>query len=316
MIVKHTEITNSQLLDGNDLRQKLQSLLPQAKDSIIFISAYVTQSAIDWLIKNRANNIDTHIICRLTPIDVVTGATQISALEAALENSIRVSCLHSLHAKIYAIDNQTIFVGSSNLTNNGLKIYGSGNLEACSQVSANVDNLNFIQNIVNTATPLDHEILQSMQSCIDLKEKSTFLNYWPKGVLKEEEGIWVRDFFWGHPNKNTTDKGQIHDSELLGINTGAEEPDSQIKTQVLNTRCIKWLIQTLEAEQNNEMYFGALTKALHSDLKDDPTPYRKNVKTLLQNLLAYATKYIPDFVEITSPKHSQKIKLIKEDPNE
>ncbi len=120
-----------EILDGDELRQRLQSALPQAKESIVFISAYITQNAIDRLNKLIPEDVDIHIICRLLPSDVLTGATQLSALKTALTKGIKVSCLHSLHAKIYAIDFKTIYVGSANLTNNGLKIYGIGNIEAC-----------------------------------------------------------------------------------------------------------------------------------------------------------------------------------------
>lgn len=297
------------LLDGDKLRQKLESSLPHAKKQIVFISAYITQSAIDWFKKHVPDNIDTHVICRLLPSDVLNGATQLSALKTALRAGIKVSCLHSLHAKIYAIDSEAIYVGSANLTNNGLRIYGTGNIEACSQVPANNLNLNFINKIVESATPLDEEIIQNMQSCIDLKEVSVFLDCWPEGVLKEEEGIWVRDFFWTTPGATKNNIEFIHDCELLGIESSNKDDEVQ-KEQVLRTRCIRWLIRKLEIEPEHELYFGTLTKILHDELKDDPAPYRKDVKILLQNLLDYVEEYLPDIIEITTPRHSQRIKLL------
>lgn len=298
-----------EILDGDKLREKLESALPHAKENIVFISAYITQSAIDWLIKCAPENTNKHIICRLIPSDVMAGATQLSALKTALDRGMQVSCLHSLHAKIYAIDSQTIFVGSANLTNNGLKIYGNGNLEACSQVPANNLNLNFIQNIVDSSTPLDAEIIQNMQGCIDLKETSVFLDRWPEGVLKEQEGIWVRDFFWTQPDIEKDSVEQIHDFELLGIESAASA-DEITKQQILRTRCIRWLITKLEIEPESELYFGTLTKILHDELKDDPAPYRKDVKSLVQNLLTYCQKYLPDIIEVSRPNYSQRIRLL------
>lgn len=298
-----------EILDGDKLREKLESALPHAQESIVFISAYITQSAIDWFIKYAPKNTDKHIVCRLIPSDVLTGATQLSALKTALNKGILVSCLHSLHAKIYAIDSQTIFVGSANLTNNGLKIYGSGNLEACSQVPANNLNLSFIQNIVDSSTPLDTEIVQNMQGCIDLKEASVFFDRWPEGVLKEQEGIWVRDFFWARPDILVDSAEQIHDFELLGIRSAASA-DEISKQQVLQARCIRWLLTKLKTAPEKELYFGFLTKILHDELRDDPEPYRKDVKSLVQNLLAYCQKYLPDLIDISQPNYSQRIKLI------
>lgn len=298
-----------EILDGDELRQRLQFALPQAKENIVFISAYITQNAIDWLIKLIPDNVNTYMICRLLPLDVMAGATQLSALKTALANGIKVSCLHSLHAKIYAIDSKVIYIGSANLTNNGLKIYGAGNIEACLQVPANNLNLNFINKIVESATALDDEIIQNMQGCIDLKEANIFLDRWPEGVLNEEEGIWVRDFFWTQPGAKYMSLEQIHDFELLGIESsdGTEEVTEE---QILKTRCVKWLIKKLEIEPNKELFFGTLTKILQEELKDDPAPYRKDVKLLLQNLLEYVDVYLQNTIEISTPRYSQKIKLM------
>ncbi len=302
--------TSEELLDGDRLREKLEASIPHAKKNIVFISAYITQTAIDWFCNLLPSGIEAHIVCRLLPSDVLSGASQLSALKTALEKGVRVSCLHSLHAKIYSIDSQTIYVGSANLTNNGLKIYGTGNLEACAQVSANNLNLNFIQNILDSATVLDEETIQNMQSCIDLREAAVFLDRWPEGVLKEEEGIWVRDFFWASPRTNKNSLEQIHDFELLGIASHGEAGDA-LNEQVLRTRCVQWLIRKLEIEPENELYFGTLTKILHDELKDDPAPYRKDIKSLLQNLLAYCIEYLENEIDISTPRYSQKIKLLK-----
>jgi len=302
--------SDESILDGEKLRQKLETDLPQAKRQIIFISAYVTQNAIDWLNKLVPEGVDTHVVCRLLPSDILSGATQLSALRTALNKDIKVSCLHSLHAKIFAIDRETIYVGSANLTNNGLKIYGTGNLEACTKVPVNNLNLNFIQNILNSATQLDEEIIQNMQGCIDLKETTIFLDHWPEGVLKEDEGIWVRDFFWTRQGGNESSLEQIHDFELLGVESFDSTKDI-LKEQLLKSRCIRWLIEKLEIEPESELYFGTLTKILHDELKDDPAPYRKDVKSLLQNLLSYASAYLSEIIEVSTPRHSQKIKLKK-----
>ena len=95
--------SDESILSGEKLRQKLEIALPQAKRQIIFISAYVTQSAIDWLNKLVPEDVDTQVVCRLLPSDVLSGATQLSALKTALDKGIKIFCLHSLHAKIFSI---------------------------------------------------------------------------------------------------------------------------------------------------------------------------------------------------------------------
>lgn len=297
---------NESLIDGDELKQQLENLLPHAKESIIFISAYITESGINWLAFHASKCSIVHVICRLAPSDVMSGSTHLTALETALNKGMRVSCLHSLHAKIYSIDYNYIFVGSANLTNHGLKIYSIGNLEACTTVPANNLNCNFISTILKSSTALDLEVIKNMQSYIDRKEASLQYGSWPEGILKNDEGIWVRDFFWSRPRENEQSIEKIHDLELLGISV-----DSEVTADYLmNARCVRWLLRKLENELGNELYFGTLTKILHDELKDDPAPYRKDIKSLIQNLLEYVDLYLGDVIEISRPKHSQRIKLL------
>ena len=302
--------SDQDLIDGDGLRKQLEALLPESHKSIKMISAYITQSGVEWLKKYAPADKEVTIVCRLLPNDVITGSTQISALRTAIEAGFRLFCLHSLHAKIYSIDDDIIFSGSANLTNNGLKIYGEGNTEANVKIPPSKANLQFINMILENSTLLDIEALTRMQSCIDLKETEIYIDRWPEGVLKEAEGIWVRDFFWGAPVANESSIHQVHDLELMGAASFSEGTEV-LRPQVLKARCVRWLIQHLTKAEGKELYFGALTQALHNDLKDDPTPYRKDVKTLLQNLFIYCEVYLPDVFEISRPNYSQKIKLKK-----
>ena len=83
-----------------------------------------------------------------------------------------------------------------------------------------------------------------------------------------------------------------------------------MKEQVLKARCFRLLIGKLELEPEKELYFGALSPIRHDELKGDPSPYRKDIKLLLQNILAYCEKYLKIEVEITRTSHLQNINLI------
>lgn len=194
---------------------------------------------------------------------------------------------------------------------NGLKIFGTGNLEACSKVPASQENLRFISNIEHSSTRLDLETLEKMGNYIQGKTPSIHLGKWPEGTLPEHEGIWVQDFFWFNPMlEKPNGNERFHDLDLLGINT-LDPFDESNKNKILASRCVTWLISKLKNQENNELYFGSLTKLIHDDLKDDPSPYRKDVKSLVQNLLSYCELFLKDKVEISQPNHSQKIKLIE-----
>lgn len=297
------------LIDGDLLKKQLEVIIPDAKEQLIVISAYITQSGIDWLKRLVPANVKVHVVCRLMPSDILAGSTNISALQDAIAAGWAVSCLHSLHAKIYSIDRKAIYAGSANLTSNGLRIYGVGNIEACLTVSPTEENLSFIEKIETSSTALNEEILNRMQACIDHKEPPIYLDEWPEDILAEEEGVWVRDTFWNDPHSNSLSPERLHDLEIIGIQDFNVDA-ATIKKRLRATRFMKWLIEQLRGAPNNELFFGALTAALHDDIQDDPTPYRKDVKTLVQNLLSYCEKYLPDDFEISRPNYSQRIKLL------
>lgn len=301
--------TSGVLVDGDDLKSALEFFIPNTKSHLTIISAYVTQSAIDWLLKLVPSGTKVHVICRLKPSDIISGATNISALQSALEAGWNVSCLHSLHAKIYSIDDEMIYAGSANLTSNGLRIYGVGNIEACIAVTPSKENLDFVQKIISSSTRLNSEILNRMQVCIDYKEVPIFYDEWPQEILSEQEGVWVRDMFWNNPTSNDASAERLHDLEIIGI-SNFDVDRAALKDRLRASRCVKWLLQKLQEAPDKELFFGALSAALHDDLKDDPSPYRKDVKVLVQNLLSYCDLYLPEAFEISRPNYSQKIKLL------
>lgn len=297
------------ILDGDKLREKLEAILPGAQRKVVFISAYITQPGFDWFDEHTPTNIDKHIICRLLPSDVIFGSTHLSALKAALEAGIKVSCLHSLHAKIYSIDDETIFIGSANLTKNGLKIHGAGNLEACLKTTMSPENSEFIANIIKSSSPLRLETIESMQGFIDNQKSNVDIDEWPESILAENEGIWVHDFFWTLPEAILDSLERKHDCEILGINSLTIDQNA-LRQKVRHSRCVRWLIKVLKQSPEQELYFGNLSQILHDELKDDPSPYRKDIKGLLQNLLAYCEQYLPDEIEVTRPNYSQRVKLL------
>ncbi len=298
------------LIDGEQLKDILEQAIQRCENKLLFISAYMTQTAIDWLDRYAPDGIEVHLICRLLPMDVLNGSTNISALVTALNKGWKVSCLHSLHAKLYSIDDKQVYVGSANLTSNGLRIYGVGNIEACSSVPANEENLRFISNIEASATKLSHDILERMDACIQEKEPVIHFDKWPHDILPHEEGIWVRDFFWFNPQSRAPQGNEkIHDLEIIG--SDSLDPSAKgVNEKVASSRCVQWFISQLKEQPENELYFGNISRLLHDELKDDPAPYRKDVKTLVQNLLAYCEVYLPNMVEISRPNHSQRAKLL------
>lgn len=302
------------LIESEQLKCAIEQAVKKCRKKLVFISAYITYAAIEWLDKYVPEHAEVHLVCRLTPSDAEAGSTDISALIRALESGWKVSCLHSLHAKLYSIDDEQIYVGSANLTSNGLKIYGEGNIEVSTCIPASQEDLFLISRIEESASSLNEAVLQKMETYINDegrdKKHVTHPDMWPQDILPDKEGIWVRDFFWCNPKTNLSESDEErHDLELIGVKS-LKPVSKEISKKVLMSRCVQWLISKLRNQREKELYFGRITNILHNELKDDPAPYRKEVKTLVQNLLAYCEAFIPEKLEISRPNYSQRVRLL------
>ena len=275
------------LIKGDELKNILIQEFFEAEKEIKICSAFITEPAIDEFIKVIPKKINVKVVCRLLPFDVANGSCSISALKKGIEANWLIYRLENLHAKIYSIDGNKIYSGSANATANGLMIHTKGNIEACNEVSASPENKKFISNIFDAASPVDMQALMDMEKYIkenfDIYKDNENLD-WPKEILSENKTIWVRDF------------------------TVLDELDS---ASIKDSKAVQWLINKLEAAENHEMHYGAITKCLHDGLQDDPAPYRSSVKELLTALLNKVDKCMKEKIEISIPgERSQRIKLL------
>ena len=275
------------LLTGRELKAILRNDFSNCKSEIKICSAFVTEPAIDEFMKAIPKNINVKVVCRLLPFDVANGSCSISALKKSIEANWSIYRLENLHAKIYSIDGNKIYSGSANATANGLMIHAKGNIEACNEVSASPENKKFISNIFDAASPVDMQALMDMEKYIkenlDTHKDNENLD-WPEEILSENKTIWVRDF------------------------TVLDELDS---VSIKDSKAVQWLINKLEAAENHEMHYGAITKCLHDGLQDDPAPYRSSVKELLTALLNKVDKCMKEKIEISIPgERSQRVKLL------
>jgi hypothetical protein len=297
-------VSLDRILSAEERRENIKSCLADSTE-VLLISAYITDQAIDWLIEHVNKETKVSIIGRLSPSDIVNGSSTINALRKILDQGWSLAALQSLHAKIYLLDKNKMFVGSANFTNRGLKIYGEGNLEAAVEVEVNSSNLEFVNNIVLAAVKLDHDIVEQMHDFAETnREKVGTITEWPVSIISYQEKIWVTDFPWINLNdKNNPEVSINHDRYLFG-----DDGEGFFKS-----KCCNWLKKVLREKEDHEIYFGELTAKLHDDLMDDPAPYRKEVKALLANMLSYIEKLGIKGFSIDTPKHSQRIKLLNDD---
>lgn len=299
------------LITSEELSSHLTNELPSC-GNLNVISAFVTKTAVDWFIQLLPEYCDVCVVGRFTPSDFIQGASDVEAIEKAILKGYDVKALSNLHAKIYQLDVNTIFTGSANMTAKGLALVDNSNFEACSRVAPTETNIEFINKILDCAITIDEVVLEKMKRHLEEFEnmdQGEIPDSWPDSVMLKVEALFVSDFPIVAPSIS-------HD--LYKVNPFLEfaqihEKCSNFKdAQKLfkNSKAYLWLKKAID-RRTDGVRFGELSQLLHSELKDDPAPYRQDIKTLQSNLYKFVELYANDEMEIFTPgKRSQFIKLI------
>jgi len=297
-----------EILNGEELRKQLELILPN-RNEIKIISAYVTKPAIEWLASVvQLQDIKITIVARVSVSDIVNLSTDLNALNLAISSGWTVRCLPNLHAKITLVDDREIFVGSANFTSNGLKIVGTGNVEASLRMTPDTKSIAFVDEVIKSSALLSKEIIQRMKEYLKVEKKNVGIDStWPEVILPEINSLQVNDF-------PLTKPGVFHDLYLSNpyltfsvIENTKSHADAV--NLFLNSKAYKWLVKVLNLSDGRCAYYGYVSSVLHEELIDDPAPYRSTIKELLSNLLSYIELFANENIDITRPKYSQRICL-------
>jgi hypothetical protein len=295
------------LITSDLLAKELASALPLSKE-VTIISAYVTEPAAMWVSEHVSKRTAVTLVGRYSPQDVAAGASSLETIKKGIKLGWDVRILPSLHAKIYLIDKHKLYVGSANLTVSGLLLYGEGNIETSVRAEATQTNIDFVKRIIDSAHKLDFESYERMalymKENVEVGNNAHVGKDWPDSIVPiRNSSIWVTDFPWSRI-ENNRDSICEHDLDLFG-------PDESLRNEkFISSRGYRWLVDLLSEEDGHEIYFGSLTALLHDALSDDPSPYRKNVKQLVANLLSYCRIYATQTVVIDRPSYSERVKLL------
>lgn len=319
-----------QLLGTEAYRNALANELRAANHRVMLISAYLTKKGIEW-ISNRLTNddVECNIVARWKVTDLLSNASNLDAYEVISKRGWNLHILNDLHAKIFLIDNNSLFVGSANLTGYGLSLVPSSNREMGVKISPSESDISSINGIFEESTYVTPAIFQEMKDFIDnlkpqIKEKETY--EWPLTLQDKLQNkisrLWVADLMWTSSpedmiyklNANVINSNDcLHDFAILGFEPERyKEIDlDTLKTAFLNTKVWKWLEGELLKTADYELQFGAVTKLLHDCLLDDPAPYRKDVKGLQVNLFNWIKVLKIPRVSIDVPgMKSERIRII------
>lgn len=301
------------LITGIEIFEGFKTEFRSAERSIFLASAYCTKKAFDGLnstLSARAGN--KTLVVRWEPYDLLEGASDLEVYLSTKQFGWRLFINQRLHAKLAIIDNARVIMGSANCTESGLGLLGArSNLEANVKMTISPEILKWQADLLNDSIEITDELYELISkeiSAFDPEWKPKIVFSFPDALrqkMKEVHGgLFTKDFVWcSTPEQLAKQTGEDvnHDLQLMRLTPSSSRDEMRAAFERL--KIYRWLNEAIETE----LYFGELTKKLHTDLQDDPKPYRKSVKILLANLINWTTFLFPERFRQERPNYSTKV---------
>lgn len=294
------------VLFSDEIFAQIVSEIKKAKTEICVISAFCKESILETFEKNISSSIkNKRLMVRFRLADLVSGATDVSIYPYCKSHGWSFYIDLDMHAKTYIFDRKRCILGSANATNKGLGLSEHFNMELSKFFDLENTDYPKINALFDKALLCTDDLYERMKNDLDnvSRQKGEKLG-WSDDVMEFFDDKITSLFSYELPQSNKIE----NDFSFLDI-----EEKVITKTKLKNifrkSKAFRWLKNVLKAQEKQEIYFGQLTALLHNNLVEDPKPYRKDVKLLLQNLLAWTDVLAKDVIEIDQPNHSQRIRL-------
>jgi hypothetical protein len=313
-----------QLITGPKLDEWLRQAIADARQHTWLCSAYIRSSAFLRLLSLRTSRepLQSSVLVRWQAQDLLSASSDLELFPICRERNVQLFMRLDFHGKVYAVPPAGISVGSTNATASGLGFGTQPNGEVNTLVDCTAENLRIVQDQFRGATLVTEQLynlmrieLEGMQKSkgSSLQWSSEVLNRLqppviPKSLLVDEcfmtDGRWL-SLAPSAPRAASAD----HDLRLLGL-VNSSFSEEELRSALRRTKFVRWLIHQVARASQRELYFGAITAALHDSLLDDPGPRRSEVKTILQNLLCWIQLADLNELSVDRPNYSQRVRLL------
>ncbi len=297
------------------------NFLDNLKNELIIICPYIKINALKKILEKVPKKIKVIIIARWRLEDLVMGSSDLEIYNYLKTLNYKFYINKNIHLKILVKDKKELIIGSANITNSGLGFIKDSNIEAVSINNLNEEYLFDILKILKLSTPVDDNIFNFISEKIKefdgiknlLRSELKKMDYYDKNIEKKEKNILVADFpFCDSPkifldnykNKKFEFPEMIHDMLLFNLskNESLLNLKSKLKISFLSSDSFMWQNSIIK----NEMLFGEYSSILHDSLMDDPKPYRKRVKELVNIMFKWSNEFSLKF-KIKKYSHSHSL---------
>ncbi len=122
------------------LGDEIISLLSVAQKNVLIVAPFMRSEALSQLLDSIQDGIETKVVTRWRPTDLLAGASDLGVYDLVASNSASLFLRYDLHAKFFAADDECL-IGSANVTNTALGWRTPANLELLVHVDRTTDNI-------------------------------------------------------------------------------------------------------------------------------------------------------------------------------
>jgi hypothetical protein len=310
------------LIDGKSAYLWLVDNSKNVTGNISVCSAFLRSSIIGDLSKNFHRDASVRVMVRWQLGDLLAGASDLNSYQLCLELGWKFFISLKFHGKVFHLPSQGILVGSANATESGFGLLSNSNSEACTIVAENDSNIDFIDHLFVNSIEMNDEIFLKLRAIFDQALIDKNLLEWPNEIFGEQsilngldKKLFISECFKTNGEELLHFRSHLSqdaksDLSLLGLADRHPSLES-IGKKFTTTKIFSLLVDLLD-EKGGEIYFGALTSALHDWLVEDPAPHRREVKVFVKNLYCWIASLGSDVtgLAVDRPNHSERIRKI------
>lgn len=282
-------------------------------------SAFIKADAFSRIASSISDSVTGSVVARWRPADLISGVSDLRVYDLCAQHHWKFGVNLNLHAKAYVFDN-TMFVGSGNLTGAGLGFHLVSNQELGVMVkNPPINDIENLRRFEEEVCWLDEELVRQIKDALaeaeDISVSGSDLGtlQWPIELVEKlrrpVESLWVSDLMSAMPPfEGDTQSHPLRNSATNDDGSFGQPPSAELIENFLNSRFYVWLIRELK-EATGYTNFGWLTARLHCSLIDDPQPTRREVKDFTAMIFDWLEHACPPEMELRSYTHTRGIVL-------
>lgn len=318
---QHEDLPTYPALLSRDLGAVLASYFKSYPQPSLVVAPFINSAVLAHVLSGVPERSAT-IVTSWSIENLAQGVASLDLYELCADRGWALYICDDLHSKFYSCALRTAWVGSANMTARGLGMSPKSNLELLSFLPKEECKLvaHSYYEVLRRSVLVDDDIYAEYSTlCASLPHlgghklppapnlATAHMNYLVSALPASSNplNLWKAV----HEAETLSEEDMIaaqHDIATYGIvvSDDQEEFHSRLRQSFFNHPFIIALMHEIESSSTG-LYFGAAKEWIQHKCTDVPTPYRKDLTHLVQNIYEWVPRLAPDSFSVSRPNYSQ-----------